>query len=339
MRGIVVRARASYDATVPYRRYVIVGVVLLAAVLYAGKEWNERDEPPFELTPEMVEAIQEQADDPAVQAWLRRADVEPGGDPRPLGSAGSGSGSQQPTPRARYVEVTLDPSGRPYDRSLDKEGSIDRRRLTVLHAPSRRVVFLGGEHVPWVKPGEIEPVLLAERPGRRYRVDAIWRTERLGTKLYEDIVGVVIVERDTRVERWRELQRVGYGTDAGLGAITTVEWPARGAEHPDEAERMYETLFDMHGPFRVADADGNAGTDTVVFSNGFGDGGFPAVAGYDAAGRRAQIVLWTIVAPWRLAFPVGIPPPQVTQREEELIDCLAGRRTVDDGARCRVSRR
>ena len=94
----------------------------------------------------------------------------------------------------------------------------------------------------------------------------------------------------------------------------------------------------MRRLFLVADVDGRRGTDTLVFANGFGDGGFPAIAGYDAAGRRAQVVLWTIVAPWRLAFPEGEPPSQVTKRENDLAACLAGDRLID-GARCRPARR
>ena len=79
------------------------------------------------------------------------------------------------------------------------------------------------------------------------------------------------------------------------------------------------------------------GIDTIAFANGFGDGGFPSIAGYDAHGERSAIVLWTIVAPWRLAFPQGRPPLQVTAREKALAACLAGPRKVD-GARCRVAR-
>jgi hypothetical protein len=300
MRGIVVGCRRSYDETVPQRPYVIAGLVVLAVVAFAYARG---------------EGVQK-ADDPA-------GIVAP------------------PTPQApppEFIDVTVDPSGRPYDRSLQKGGSIERRPLAVLHAPSRRVLFLGGESVPWMPEGESAPITLAERPQRRYRVDAVWRRERIGGKRYEDIVGVVIVERDTPVVRWRELERVGYGTDAGLGAITTPEWAARREAHPEDGDRLYERLIDMSGRYFVDDVDGHEGADTLVFSNGYGDGGFPAVAGYDAAGKRSQIVLWTIAAPWRLAFPEGEPPPQVTKREETLAACLAGRRTVELGMRCRVAR-
>ena len=49
--------------------------------------------------------------------------------------------------------------------------------------------------------------------------------------------------------------------------------------------------------------------DTIAFSNGWGDGSFPSLAGYDASGARAAIVLWSVVAPWRIAFPEGSRRP------------------------------
>jgi hypothetical protein len=150
---------------------------------------------------------------------------------------------------------------------------------------------------------------------------------------------VMIVERDTSIARWRELDRVAYGTDAGTGAIATVEVSLAGAAgHEELARRWDKDLIDEERQSFVADVDGTEGIDSIVFANGFGDGGFPSVAGYDASGRRAQIVLWSIVAPWRLAFPEGRPPREVTNRENALAACLAGKRTIDGGLRCRVAR-
>jgi hypothetical protein len=165
-------------------------------------------------------------------------------------------------------------------------------------------------------------------------VDAIWVDTR---NSYDSIVGVVIVERDTPVWRWGQLERVAYGTDGGLGGITTVEWAAKEKSLDSEVQRRWqEELVDKGRQSFSIDADGVEGIDTVAFANGFGDGGFPSIAGYDAEGRRSAIVLWTIVAPWRLAFPQGEPPPQVTARENALAACLDGRRTIA-GAHCRVA--
>jgi hypothetical protein len=231
-------------------------------------------------------------------------------------------------------EVTVDATGRPYDVPLQRGATIERRPLTVIHAPSRRVAFLGGEEVPYPYAHEFKTIALAERPGRLYPVDAIWVDEKRG---FDRIVGVVIVERDTPVARWRMLRTVAYGTDAGLGAVTTREWLAKPEAAGDNVLARRLANWPKRRRFFVANVDGHRGVDTVVFENGFGDGGFPAIAGYDASGARAAIVLWTIAAPWRLAFPQGEPPQQVTGREDILAACLAGRRTVD-GARCRSAR-
>jgi hypothetical protein len=241
--------------------------------------------------------------------------------------------TEAPSPPA-FVDVTLDPAGRPYDVALPVGATVRHRPLAVLHAPSRNVIFLGGEAVPYVTAGEYEPVTLADQPGRAYPVRAIWMDHPAG----DGIVGVVIVERDARIVRWRQLERVAYGTDGGLGGITTVEWAAKDKSFDSDVQRRWEEeLVDKGRQSFVIDADGVEGIDTIAFSNGFGDGGFPSIAGYDARGKRSAIVLWTIAAPWRLAFPEGRPPPQVTARETALAACLEGRRKVY-GARCRVAR-
>ena len=232
-----------------------------------------------------------------------------------------------------YVwKVSLDPKGRPYDERIRPGVRVHRVPLAVLRAPSRRVLFLGGEYLSHPETDHnANVVLLEERPGRRYPVHAIWSVYPDG---YEEIVGVVIVERDTPVVRWRELHNTAYGTDAGLGGITTVEW----AVLPEEERRRHErALTEWQGQSAKFDVDGRPGIDTIGFSNGFGDGGFPSAAGYDASGARAAIAIWSLVVPWRLGFPEGKPPPQVTQRENQFAACLAGRRKVD-GSTCRVVR-
>jgi hypothetical protein len=238
------------------------------------------------------------------------------------------------SPAARApVPVTLDPGGRPYDAWLVPGARVVRRPLTVIHAPSGEVLFMGGEYVMNVKSGEYDPVRLAARPGRRYRVDAIW-LDRKGTRL-DEIAGVVLVERDGVVRRWKELDRAAYVTDGGVGGITTPEWADRPKGEENDVSRLYwSELVDKARQWFVADVDGYEGIDSVVFSNGFGDGYFPSVAGYGARGRL-EIVLWSIAAPWRLAFPRGTPPIQVTRRERELAECLAGKRRVN-GSRCRA---
>jgi hypothetical protein len=230
------------------------------------------------------------------------------------------------------LPVSLDPSGRPYDTVLFRDARVVRRPLTALYAPSNRVLVMGGEYVMFAKAGEYDALELARR---RYPVEAIW-LDRPGRTL-DRIVGVVLVEREGAVRRWQQLARAGYVTDGGVGGITTPEWAALSKGEDNEVSRLYgRELVDKGRQWFVADIDGHEGLETLVFSNGYGDGYFPAIAGYDETGRRVHIVLWSVATPWRLAFPEGTPPRQVTQRERELARCLAGKRRVN-GYRCRVA--
>lgn len=241
-----------------------------------------------------------------------------------------------PVASTRPLDVSLDRSGHPYDAVLPAGDRVVTRPLTVLHAPSRRVLFTGGEYVSSLRTGDVASIELAARPMNRYPLEAVW-LNRPGTR-FGGLVGVVIVERPTQVARWKVLDPIAYGTDGGTGAITTPEWAARPKAEDDVISRLYsKALVDEGRQWLTADVDGVKGVDTVIFDNGFGDGGFPSVAGYDAADRRAAIVLWSNSASWRIAFPDGSPPLEVTRTENELASCLAGHRTIN-GLRCRVAK-
>lgn len=148
-----------------------------------------------------------------------------------------------PSSPHRYLDVMLDPSGRPYDVPFPHgfKGRVVRRPLAVLHAPSRRVRFTGGEYAPG-EPGDTQ-VFLAERSGRRYPVHAIWRDSAEEDGI-DEIVGVVIVERNVPVDHWRELNPGAYGTDAGTGAIATVETPTDLETYEELSEVFLTELVD-----------------------------------------------------------------------------------------------
>jgi hypothetical protein len=286
----------AYDAIVSRRRIWIVSALLLVLLVVAGFEAGRR----FVWDDEPVRVATTEAARPKPFVW----------------------------------DVLLDPQGRPYDAPLFLGSTLARRPLTVLHAPSGQVLFMAGERLPFPDAGA-PGATLAKRPNRRYPVDAIWEVrEKSGL---ESIVGVVIVERDTPIVRWRVLHKTAYVTDGGVGGITTSEWAARGSSQENELGRLYTSELNEKGrQYFTADVDGHAGVDTIAFLNGWGDGVFPSIAGYDASGHRVEIVLWTKVVPWRLAFPAGKPPSLITAAEDDFAECLAERRLVE-GFRCRVA--
>lgn len=82
------------------------------------------------------------------------------------------------------------------------------------------------------------------------------------------------------------------------------------------------------------DLDSVRGPETIVFSNGYGDGAFPLTRGYDDKGDLVAVMIWDTRYPWRLAVPDGEPPADVTEREEQLIECMEGRREVLGDGSC-----
>jgi hypothetical protein len=321
--AIVDGAPASYDVTVPFRKTLIVGLIALAVLGYAGSRHFDDEEP------SLIDLIGRGDVTFDVPPTVVLPDRNP---PYLAGVDPTVSPVAPVTPPTIYV--SLDPDGRAYDVRLAPGAKVDRRPLAQLHAPTRKVLVMGGEEVANVRPGAHRPVLLAERRGRKYRLDAMWLHQKSDRPR---MVGVVLVERDSPVLRWRQLADPAYTTDRGYGGITTVEWSARekGVRNPVE-NAYWDRLRAQRREVATVDGDGHAGVDTVIFRSGAGWGSFPSFVGLDAAGRRAQIVLWSLHAPWRLAFPEGTPPARITRRENQLLACLRGRKL--DGFRCLLER-
>jgi hypothetical protein len=321
--AIVDGAPASYDVTVPFRKTLIVGLIALAVLGYAGSRHFDDEEP------SLIDLIGRGDVTFDVPPTVVLPDRNP---PYLAGVDPIVSPVVPVTPPT--INVSNDPAGRPYDVLLERGAKVERRPFAKLHAPTRKVLIMGGEETANVRPGTYRPVLLAERPRRKYRVDAIWVREKGDA---EKIVGVVIVERDSHVVRWRQVAARAYTTTEGYGGITTVEWSAlpKGVDNPVESA-YWDRLREQRREAVTADGDGHAGVDTVIFRTRNGWGSFPSFAGFDAAGNRAQTVLWSMVVPWRLAFPTGTPPARITRRENQLRSCLKGRTL--DGYRCQLVR-
>jgi hypothetical protein len=115
---------------------------------------------------------------------------------------------------------------------------------------------------------------------------------------------------DSTVE-WGPFEHA-YGTDGGVGAVTSQA--VIGVASTPPARDSFIEDVDHGATYQLFDLDGAPGVDSMIFSNGFGDGGFPLSRGYDEAGEMVAVMIWDNRFPWRLAVPDGTPPPDVTER-------------------------
>lgn len=69
------------------------------------------------------------------------------------------------------------------------------------------------------------------------------------------------------------------------------------------------------------DIDGDGAFDALEFNNGWGDGGFPLSRGLESRGRTVAVAITSMMLPWRIAVPDGVPPPDVTTEENRIAKC------------------
>lgn len=235
----------------------------------------------------------------------------------------------EPTP-AEALRVPLDSQGRPYDAPVHQPATTQTRAVGTLDVVDGQLQVMDG--IALVSQPVDDGVLVEVDGDERLAVDVVWQVY----EGFEAVLGVR-VSRPGRpaVARWERFEPA-YGTDGGLGGITStaVVRRARATAPQDWPQVDLRTVQDV----RLLDLDGRPGDDSLVFTNGFGDGGFPLSRGVDASGRLVAVLVWDQRYPWRLAVPEGTPPPDVTEREEEIADCIAGRRPIavygDDDLEC-----
>jgi hypothetical protein len=96
-------------------------------------------------------------------------------------------------------------------------------------------------------------------------------------------------------------QRGGMGTDGGMGFAAAAETVAAAAdqsqsEYQRRTDRDIEALGSAAG---FAEVEGPGGLPYVVYSTGFGDGGYPIWIGRDAGGRITRVRIDFGILDWR----------------------------------------
>jgi hypothetical protein len=113
---------------------------------------------------------------------------------------------------------------------------------------------------------------------------------------------------DEPVVRWEHA--TGFGVDGGTAGIASAEAvEAIERSDVDAVFNQYLEVFDRHSVDTWAwlniEMEPRTDANVIGFSTGFGDGGYPVVAGYDAQGRVAAVVIDHVVVPWAWLSRVG----------------------------------
>ncbi len=224
---------------------------------------------------------------------------------------------------AAELNVQLDPNGRPYDAAVVGEVETETRPLDLFHFARGQVRVMDGNAYQ-VDPSAFGSELVDFGQHEDLQVSVVW--ERAIDTGGENVLGVRLDVPGTEVAEWSRF-RHAYGTDGGVGAVTSTAVVRRAEQHLTDDEQWVPDP-DYGVDIEVFNLDGLDGPDSIVFSNGFGDGAFPMSEGLDPDGDLVSLMIWDPRYPWRLAVDDGTPPPDVTDREDEIIECIAGRRPV-----------
>ena len=246
-----------------------------------------------------------------------------------------------PTDRAPLLQVTLDPNGRPYDEALRPGHAVERETIGTIAAPAGELLVMDGNAIH-VDPSffadeSVEVEVVPERIDgdgvHVVNVDVVWErwpAEADGER-GRSVLGVWVGPSDAPVEAWDPFE-LAYGTDGGVGGVIPRSVIALAEELGDDEWWIDDP--DVGSDYELHDLDDIAGTETLIFVNGYGDGGFPLSRGRDADGEVVAVLIWRIGAPWRMAAPNGRAPADVIEREEELLECIAGERPIDVFGTC-----
>ncbi len=256
-------------------------------------------------------------------------------------AATTGVPTMRPT-SAEKLGIVLDPEGRPYDVEEGPDGTVEWRLLTRLRIDRGQLEIVAGEllyrspppdiadteSVRLATDSELELRLIWHRPGLEAGREEAASVAPAATA--ESILGVHLAVPGSRVARWGRFEPA-YTTTEGLGAVTSRAVLASAAGNDDA---LVEEKPVPDRPFVLADLDDRPGNDLFLFSSGDDEGPVVAAEGFDAAEKLVAVMLWHPRYPWRLAVRTGSPPPDVVEREQQLLDCIEGRRLIDRWGRC-----
>lgn len=224
------------------------------------------------------------------------------------------------------LDVTLDPTGHPYDVAIDDTVQLRSERIGHFVVPEGKLRVADGISIgvsineTWAEEFQHVDFPVTDTEHNVTELDVIMLFE---VRSYTAPLGVRAEIPGRSVQRWGDWE-FAYGTDGGLGGLVTQSLIDVAREQEWDMDTQPVTFDDdpAVSDYFFADMDGVTGDDYLTFSNGFGDGGFPMAKGYDEAGDIVALIVWDNRYPWRLAVPDGTPPATVTAREAEFRRCI-----------------
>ena len=115
--------------------------------------------------------------------------------------------------------------------------------------------------------------------------------------------------RATAPVSWRLEDKLAIGTDGGDGGFvrgTAARVEPGAGEVNDYVDAFYPHGNSASGNVCVLGMASNGQADSVLFSTGYGDGGYPTFVGTDAHGDIASVVSFGFILPWSDS---GLPGP------------------------------
>jgi hypothetical protein len=214
---------------------------------------------------------------------------------------------------ARRVDTNLRPVPRidASNAASDPAGSIPRGRVRLEHATNLRLPDgrLGAGNGFEAATGSAMGVAVAAEETIAPVTLAVFDSATAGRR----VAFVEVRITPEKPVKWTPEEQLAILTDGGDGGFFDASAPAV-HDDPDAVIDGYVRAFfpDGSGAGNACVLRRSAGRDdpdAVLFTTGYGDGGYETFVGLDPAGTIASVVFFGDVLPWRYSGLPGSPPP------------------------------
>lgn len=227
---------------------------------------------------------------------------------------------------AAELGLELDPDGRPFDRPASVLLSTSEV-LGPIVLPDSSVTAVDGLSLITGEEAFIGTPSIVQLDGAtEAEVTVLWKlSSDPESSERDEIAGARLDVEGRSVDQWEAVSpdRVGFS----IGGLTS----GRELSPDGTGEGGNLTAFRDHVHF--GDHDDQPGDDTLIVF-GSENAEFDPYIGFAADGTVASVLVFDDFFSWRLSVFDGTPPEEVTAREDQLLECIAGVRPVTETNNC-----